>query len=309
MRAETVFEAIGDTPLVELTELAPADGARMFLKLEGTNPTGSMKDRMALAMIERAREEGLLSPGQRVVENTGGSTGSSLAMVCAIKGHPLSLVTADCFATEKLDTMRAFGADVEVLETPGGELYPGLSEEMQARAREIRTETGAYYTNQIHNEHQLSGYRAIGEELHRDCPELTDFVMCVGSGGCAMGTASALRDHQQEVRVTLVEPAESPVVTDGEAGEHGIEGVGLIEEPPLLDESLYDAVRATPEAEARRAARRLATEEGVFAGASAGLNVASARAVAENRSPEETVVTVGCDTGLKYLQGSLHGNH
>lgn len=306
MRTDSIFEAIGDTPLVELTELSPRDGARVFVKVEGENPTGSMKDRMALAMIERAEQEGLLSQGQRVVENTSGSTGSSLAMVCSVKGYPISLVSADCYAAEKLATMRALGADLEVLETPDGEVYPDLSEEMQARSSEIRAETGAYYTNQLENEHQLDGYRTLGEEILRDCPEITDFVACVGSGGLAMGASSAFRDQDTDVHVTLVEPTESPVLSDGKTGEHGIEGVAGNEPVPLLDAALYDEILATPEARAQRYARRLATEEGIFAGASAGLNVASAVSVAENRSSDAAVVTVACDTGLKYLQGSLY---
>lgn len=306
MRTNSVLEAIGDTPLVELTELAPTDGPRVFVKLEGENPTGSMKDRMALAMIEEAERAGVLSPGQRVVENTAGSTGSSLALVCTVKGYPFTAVSADCFAEEKLNTMRALGAELEVLETPEGELYPGVVDDMVARVRELRDETGAYWTNQIENDHQLVGYRAFGEEVLRDCPEITDFVMGVGTAGCAMGTANAFRDRGVDVHVTLTEPAESPVLSEGRLGSHDIEGVSVLNPPPLLDGSLYDDVSPISESEAEQTARRLAAEEGIFAGASTGLNVASALTVAEDRPPDAAVVTVAVDTGLKYLRGQLY---
>lgn len=307
MRAGSILDTIGDTSLVELTRLSPEDGASVFAKVEGANPTGSMKDRMALAMIEGAERDGRLAEGQRVVENTGGSTGSSLALVCSVKGYPISLVSADCFAEEKLSTMRALGAELDVLETPEGKAYPGVVEDMRERALAIRDETGAYYTNQIENEDQKEGYRALGEEILRDCPGITDFVMSFGTAGCAMGTASAFRDAGEEVHVTLAEPSESPILTKGERGSHEVEGVAVLNTPPLLDDELYDDVLATPEAEARRWTRRLAREEGVFAGTSTGLNVASAVRVAEQRPPDAAVVTVAVDTGLKYLRGSLYG--
>lgn len=305
-RAESTLETIGETPLVELTHLAPEDGARVFAKVEGRNPTGSMKDRMALAMIRGAERDGLLAPGQRVIENTAGSTGSSLAMVCSVEGYPFTVVSADCFAVEKINTMRAFGAEVEVLATPEGTLYPGVVEDMRERVREIEAETGAYYTNQIDNEHQLDGYRQFGEEIRRDCPEITNFVMSAGTGGCAMGTALAFREAGVDVRVTLVEPEESPVLTSGTRGSHDIEGVSVLNPPPLLDEELYDEVLTLPEEAAKRHARRLAAEEGIFAGASSGLNVAAAVGVAETLPRDAAVVTVACDTGLKYLAGDLY---
>lgn len=306
MKTDSVLETIGDTPLVELTSLAPEDGARVLVKIEGTNPSGSMKDRMALAMIEVAERSGRLIPGQRVIENTAGNTGTSLAMVCSVKGYPFTAVSADCFAEEKLDTMQVLGAEVVVLETPHGDVYPGIVEDSRARVFEIRDETGAYYTDQIENQHQLTGYEALGQELLEDCPKLTDFVMAVGTGGCAMGVATAFRDQNAPVRVTLVEPAESPVLTEGRVDAHDLEGVAVINPPPLVDETLYDGVRTILESEAQRYARRLAVEEGIFAGPSSGLNVAAAIEIARQRPPTSIVATIAVDTGTRYAREPIY---
>jgi cysteine synthase A len=304
MTALSTLESVGTTPLVELDALRPAGGARVLVKREGANPTGSMKDRMAVAIVRAARERGDLSPGQRVAEFTGGSTGSSLAMVCAALDHPVTLLTADCFATEKIRTMRAFGADVEVLETPDGQVHPGLIDDWRERLDVVVDETGAYWTDQLRNADALDGYAALGEELLADAPGVTDFVMGVGTGGCAMGTARALR-AERDVRVTLLEPAESPYLSVGEGGDHDVEGLAVVEQPPLLDEDLYDEIRTVPESEARSMARRLAVEEGLLAGTSTGLNVAAALETAAERDPDDVVTTVACDTGLKYLGGDL----
>ncbi len=304
MLAVSTLEAVGATPLVELDSVRPAGGARILAKWEGANPTGSMKDRMAVAIIRGARERAELGPGQRIVEYTGGSTGTSLAMVCAALDHPATLLTADCFATEKIRTMRAFGADVEVLETPDGHIHPGLIDDWQERLDAVVEETGAYWTDQLHNTDALDGYATLGEEILGDAPGVTDFVMGVGTGGCAMGTARALR-AERDVRVTVLEPAESPYLSAGEGGDHTVEGLAVVEQPPLLDEDLYDDVRTVPEAEGRAVARRLASEEGLFGGASTGLNVAAAVELAAQRDPDDVVVTVACDTGLKYLDDDL----
>ena len=304
MTAVSTLEAVGRTPLIELDAVRPAGGARVLAKWEGANPTGSMKDRMAVAILRAARERGELAPGQRVAEYTGGSTGSSLAMACAALDHPVTLLTADCFATEKIDTMRAFGADVEVLETPNGRVHPGLIDDWQARLDEVVAETGAFWTDQLHNADALDGYANLGEELLADAPDVTDFVMGVGTGGCAIGTARALR-AECDVHVTLLEPAESAYLSTGTGGDHSVEGLAVVEEPPLLDEGHYDEVRTVPEAAAREMSRRLAAEAGLFAGTSTGLNVAAAVEVAAEREPEDVVTTVACDTGLKYLDGDL----
>lgn len=304
MTTVSILEAVGGTPLIELDAVRPAGGARVLAKWEGANPTGSMKDRMAVAIIKGARERGDLEPDQRVAEFTGGSTGSSLAMVCAALGHPVTLLTADCFATEKIRTMRAFGADVEVLETPDGEVHPGLIDDWQERLDIVVDETGAYWTDQLNNVDALDGYASLGQEILADAAGVTDFVMGVGTGGCAMGTARALR-AAHDVRVTLLEPAESPYLSAGGGGHHNVEGLAVVENPPLLDEDLYDDVRTVPETDARDMVRRLAAEEGVFTGTSTGLNVAAAVEVAAESDPDGVVTTVVCDTGLKYLDGDL----
>lgn len=304
MDSPGVLTAIGETPMIELANARPDGGARVLLKWEGANPTGSMKDRMALAMLRAARDRGELSPGQRVVELTGGSTGSSLAMVCAALGHPITLVSADCFASEKLRTMRAFGADLEVVETPAGEVHPDLIDDMRDRLRTVRAETDAYWPDQFTNTDALDGYAVLGEEILDQAPGVTDFVMGVGTAGCAMGTTRGLRDGR-DVHVTILEPAEAPYLTEGTGGDHQVEGLAVVADPPLLRESRYDDVRAIEESRARSTVRELATEEGLFAGTSTGLNVAGAVDVATERSPDDVVVTLACDTGLKYLDGDL----
>jgi cysteine synthase A len=269
-----------------------------------------MKDRMALAMIQGATREERLLPGQPVVEYTGGSTGSSLAFVCAALGHPLHIVTADCFSPEKIRTMRALGADVEVLQTPEGKVYPGLGARLVERARELQKEKSAYWTNQIQNPHQVDGYAAMAREILADCPGLTDFVMSVGGGGCATGNARTFREAGVAVRTTLVEPAEAPYIsTDSTTGKHGIEGIAVFPRSKLalLRDDLIDAVLSVPEAEGREMARRLAREEGLLAGTSSGLNLAAAVRIARERPAEAQVVTVLVDTGLKYLSGDLFG--
>lgn len=305
MLARDVSEAIGDTPLVQVEAISPDEGARVLAKMETTNPTGSMKDRMALAMIDRAEAEGLLDPGQPVVEYTGGSTGSSLAMVCATRDYPLHIVTADCFSDEKIATMRALGAKVEVLETPEGRVYPGLQPRMEARVEALRDKLGAYWTQQMANPHQLDGYGAMAREILEIEDGITDFVMAVGTGGCAMGHARAFRAEDASVHVTLVEPDEAAYLSQGEGGAHGVEGIAVMADPPLVDDALYDDVVTVPEADGRATARRLARQAGLFVGASSGLNLAAAERIARRGDPDDAVVTVAVDTGLKYLAGDL----
>ena len=306
MTAKSALNAIGDTPLVELESLRPEEGARIYAKWEGANPTGSMKDRMAVGMIRGAEEDGDLEPGQHVVEFTGGSTGSSLALVCSVLDYPLTLLTADCFAEEKIRTMQALGATVEVLETSDGKIHPGLFEEWNARVDELIPALGAFFTDQFNNPHHPEGYRPLGHEIVTDCPVVTDFVMGVGTGGSTMGTTTGLLDEREGITVTVVEPEESSVLTDGEPGSHSIEGVAIGVHPPFLDEDRYDAAMTVPESTARLMARELATKDGLFAGTSTGMNVAAAVEVARERDRNEAVVTIACDTGLKYLHGDLY---
>src|SRR5947209_9128432 len=258
MSLGTVIQTIGNTPLIELRKLRPAGGARVLVKYEGGNPTGSMKDRMALAMIEGARRDGRLAPAQRVVELPGGSTGASLALVCSGLGHPLTIVTSDAVAREKIDMTRALGAEVEVLKTPEGKVHPGLVPQMRARVEEIVKQTGAFWTDQFNNRHQLDGYAPLAQEVLRACPEVTHFVQIVGTAGSSMGVARELRRAKPEVRVTLVEPSSSPWLSEGRGGSHGVEGTAGVARPPLLDRTLYDEVTAIDESEGRDMSRRLA---------------------------------------------------
>ena len=306
MPSTSVLEAIGNTPLVQLRSVVPSGAARVFIKLEYYNPTGSYKDRMALSTIEPERK-GKLRPGMRVVEYTGGSTGSSLALVCAVKGYRFTPISSDAFAREKLDTMRAFGGDLMMVPSDGGK----ISAELFARFREaVARETAdpnVFWADQFNNPDVVEGYTAMGREIlaQMDAP-IHAFCAAVGSGGMLVGVSRALKAGGCTARVVALEPAESPVLTTGQSGAHRVEGVGVGFRPPHLQPGDYDEVRAVPEAVARAMARQLAREEGIFAGTSTGLNVSAAVELARRLGPEATVVTVAVDSGLKYLSGDLY---
>jgi cysteine synthase A len=302
----TVLGAIGNTPLVRLQKIVPPESAEVWVKLEYFNPTGSYKDRMALAMIEGAEKRGDLRPGMRVVEYTGGSTGSSLAFVCAVKGYPFTVVSSDAFAQEKLRTMQAFGAELVVVPSDDGGITPNLIPRMMARAEAIAAEGNAYWTNQFHNADAVTGYAGIGREVAAQADGPVDaFCGAVGTAGMLVGAARGLREAGSRARIVALEPTASAVLSGGEAGAHHVEGIGVGFVPPLLEPSTYDEVRAIDEAEARQTARLLAREEGIFAGVSSGMNVAGALEVARELGPGHAVVTVAVDTGLKYLSGGL----
>ena len=301
----STLEAIGNTPLVELRRVVSPESATVLVKLEYYNPRGSYKDRMALSMVEEAEKRGDLRPGMTVVEYTGGSTGSSLALVCAIKGYAFKAVSSDAFARDKLATMRAFGADLHLEPSVGGMITPDLVPRMMELAGKIATEEGTYFTNQFHNADMLIGYEQIGEEMVQQMGGAPD-VFCggVGSGGMLMGVARALR-LAGETRIVALEPGGSPLLSTGRAGVHHVEGIGTGMIPPLLDKEFYNEARAIDEQEARIMARRLAREEGIFAGTSTGLNVVAAIGLAQELGPGHTVATIAVDTGLKYLAGDL----
>lgn len=303
----STLQAIGNTPLVRLNKIVPPNSADVLVKLEYVNPTGSYKDRMALAMIEEAEKRGDLRPGMTVVEYTGGSTGSSLAFVCAVKGYRFRVVSSDAFAQEKLRTMQAFGAELTIVPSEGGKITPDLIPRMMEVAKEIAAEGNAYWTNQFHNRDAVKGYQSIGRELLEqvDGPIHT-YCGGVGTAGMLIGVATALREGGAQTRVVALEPAESPLLTTGKPGTHHVEGIGTGFVPPMLDQALYDEARAINEDLARQTARRMAREEGVFAGISSGLNVAAALQIAQEIGPGHTVVTVAVDSGLKYLAGDLY---
>jgi cysteine synthase len=303
----SVLDAIGNTPIVRLGKVVPPVAAEVWVKLEGCNPTGSYKDRMARALIEAAETRGELRVGMTVVEYTGGSTGSSLAFVCAVKGYRFLAVSSDAFAPEKLRTMRAFGAEVIIVPSDGGVITPDLIPRMIDRARTLAQEPDTYLTNQVYNRDSLKGYELIGAELVEQLNgSITAFCAGVGTGGLLMGVASVLRRLPDRVRVVALEPASSPILSAGRAGSHRVEGIGIGFVPPLLDPAYYDEARGIEEAEARAMVRRLAAEEGIFAGTSTGVNVVGALELARELGPGHRVVTVACDSGLKYLAGDLY---
>lgn len=302
----SVLETIGNTPVVELRKIVAPESARVLVKLEYFNPTGSYKDRMARAMIEEAEARGDLRPGMTVVEFTGGSTGSSLAFVCAVKGYRFKVVSSDAFAREKLRTMRAFGAELTLVPSKGGMVTPDLIPRMVEEARKLAAEPNAYWTNQLHNQDMIKGYETLGHELATQADGTIDvFCAGVGTAGMLIGTARGLRSDMPAVRVVALEPASAALLSRGVAGAHHVEGIGIGLVPPLLDHTHYDEVRAIAEEDARAVARRLAQEEGVFVGTSSGLNVAAALQFARELGPGQTVATVAVDTGLKYLDGDL----
>jgi cysteine synthase A len=301
----TVLAAIGRTPVVRLRRLVPPDSADVFVKLEYFNPTGSYKDRMALAMIEGAEARGALRPGMRVIEFTGGSTGSSLAMVCAIKGYPFNPLSSDAFAKEKIDTMRAFGADVEMVPSEGGTVTPALFDRFRTRIAELQAEPGTFYTDQFNNDDALQGYRQIGVELLEQLGTIDAFCGAVGTAGMLVGVSRALKDGGSQARIVALEPLGSPALTLGRGGPHRVEGTATGRVPPHLKQSDYDEARAIDENHARAMAKRLAREEGIFAGTSSALNVVAALQLAVQLGAGRRVATVAVDSGLKYLAGDL----
>lgn len=308
MRAGTsMTDVVGRTPVVQLRSVVPEGAADVFVKLEWFNPTGSYKDRMALSMVDEAEKRGDLRPGMTVVEYTGGSTGSSLAYVCAAKGYRFRVVSSDAFSIEKRKTMQALGADLIVVPSHGGKVTPDLTGRMIERAAELANEPNTYWTNQLHNHDSKVGYRQIGEELLEQMDRPIDvFCAAVGTAGLAMGVAEAFADAEAVTRIVIFEPAATPFITEGRAGTHGVDGIGIGFMPPLLDPDRYDEARAIEESAGREMARRMAAEEGLLAGTSSGLNVAGAVDIARELGPGKTVVTVACDTGLKYLSGDLY---
>jgi cysteine synthase len=303
----SVLEAVGNTPAVRLRKIATREMADVIVKLEYYNPTGSYKDRMALAMIEGAEARGALRPGMRVVEYTGGSTGSSLALVCAIKGYPFVPVSSDGFAKEKLQTMRLFGADLQIIPSEGGKLTPELFRTMIDRARTLGEEPNTLYTDQFNNTDAIGGYMGIGNELFEQVgPELAAFCGGVGTAGMLMGVSRALKAHGCRAKIVALEPTSSPVLTTGKGGSHRVEGIAAGFRPPHLKDGDYDEARTVDEQEARAMARRLAKEEGIFAGTSSGLNVVAALQLAREFGPGKTVATVAVDSGFKYLAGDLY---
>ena len=297
-----ILDSIGNTSLLALRNIAPANGARVLLKLENENPTGSMKDRMALAMIEAAEADGRLQTGGSVVEYTGGSTGVSLSLVCAVKRYPLHVVSSDAFAREKLTHMKVLGARLQIVRSESGHMTEKLTRDMIEAARVIAVETGSFWTDQMNNRDQLAAYTSMADEIWTQSNGAIDgFVQSVGTAASIRGIAEGLRRHNERIRVVAVEPSESPVLSGGKPGAHKIDGVGAGFVVPLWQDGTADQIERISTKEATAMSIRLAREEGLFAGTSTGANVIAALRLAEQLGPHATVVTIMCDTGMKYL--------
>jgi len=299
---QNILECIGNTSLVPLRNIAVPNGARILLKLENENPTGSMKDRMALAMIEAAEKDGRLKPGGSVVEYTAGTTGVSLSLVCTVKGYPLHIVSSDAFAREKLDHIRVLGAELTLVPSDGGRMTAQLTRDMIETARGIQEKTGSFWTNQLHNPDQVGAYHPMADEIWAQTNGSVDcFVQAVGSSASLRGSAEGLKNHKPSVHVVAVEPAESPVLSGGASGAHKIDGIGAGFVVPLWRKEIVDQIEQVSTDDAKAMAMRLAREEGLFAGTSTGANVTAALRVAAKLPPGATIVTLMCDTGMKYL--------
>jgi len=297
-----ILQCIGNTSLLALRNIVPENGSRILLKLESENPTGSMKDRMALAMIEAAESDGRLAAGGSVVEYTGGSTGVSLSLICAVKRYPLHIVTSDAFAREKLDHMKILGAKLQIVPSEGGGMTEKLTRDMIEAACIIAEETGSFWTDQMNNKDQFAAYHKLAEEIWAQTDgQLDGFVQSVGTAASLRGTGEALRRHNKHIRIVAVEPAESAVLSGGEPGAHKIDGIGAGFVVPLWQRDIADQIRQVSTEECVAMTARLAREEGLFAGTSTGGNVIAALRLAEELGPRANVVTVMCDTGMKYL--------
>jgi cysteine synthase A len=302
-----ILDAIGNTPIVRLNKIVPGNGGAVFAKLEWENPTGSMKDRMAQAVISRAEGDGRLRPGDTVLEYTGGSTGTSLALVCAAKGYRNRIVTSEAFSQEKRDHMAALGAELTLVPSEGGLTTKKLVLDMIEAARELSRQPHTCWTDQLNNHDAVAGYHALGEEIWSQTGgEIDAFVHSVGTAASLRGVATVLKRRKPDVRIVAVEPAESPVLQGGPPGPHKIEGVGIGYVPPLWDASLVDDVMAVGTVESKEMARRLAREEALFAGTSSGSNVVAALRVAGQLGARARVVTLLCDSGLKYLSTDVY---
>ena len=302
-----ILNAIGNTSLVRLRRVVPPGCARILVKLEWENPTGSMKDRMAEAVISRAEADGRLKPGDTVIEYTGGSTGASLALVCAAKGYRIKIVSSDAFSREKLDHMVALGAELTLVESEGGRTTKKLILDMIEAARTLSREPHTYWTDQLNNHDSIAGYHALGEEIWQQTEGKVDaFVHCVGTAASLRGVATVLKRHDPDIRIVAVEPAESAVLSGGRPGPHKIEGVGIGYTPPLWEPALVDEILPVKTDDAKDMARHLAREEALFAGTSSGANVVAAIEIGERLGPDATVVTLMADSGLKYLSTDVH---
>ncbi|CAH0045641.1 unnamed protein product [Clonostachys solani] len=304
--SSSALDIIGNTPVIQLKSVVPENSADVFVKLECFNPTGSYKDRMAKSMIEQAEHRGDLKPGMTVVEATGGSTGASLAFICALKRYAFLALAADSIAPEKLRTMSAFGAKLDITHSPSGKTTPDLMASMNRRAADLGSRDEYLYTDQFANRDALIGYAQIGHELVKQFPTGFDaFCGAFGTAGMTMGVSRVIKAYDPKTRVILLEPESAALLAKGQSGPHGVDGTAPGFISTHVDRELYDEARTVDEQDARAMCRRLAREEGLLVGTSSGLNIAAAIELAKELGAGKRVVTVACDTGLKYLNGSL----
>lgn len=302
-----ILDTIGNTPLVELKEVVPSNSARVIAKLEWSNPTGSMKDRMARAAIESAENDGRLLPGGTVVEYTGGTTGVSLAFVCAAKGYKLQIVFSDAFSPEKEQMMRAFGAEVSIVPSNNQGITEKLIREMIEKTRVMSQKPNHWWSDQLNNHDAIAGYLPLGEEIWKQSHgEVDAFVHAVGTAHSIHGTTAALWKHNRNIHIVGVEPSESAVLSGRPSGSHNIEGIGIGFIPPLWEPNQVDEIMTVSTVEAKTMARRLTQEEGIFAGTSSGANVVVALRVAQRLGPKATVATIIVDSGLRYLSTDIY---
>jgi cysteine synthase A len=305
--ATNILDSIGDTPLVALRRIVPRGHARILVKLEGGNPTGNMKDRMAKAAIEAAEADGRLEAQGTVVEYTGGSTGASLALVCAARGYRLKLVTSDAFSEEKTRTAQALGAEIILIPCDDKKVTEELIRRMIDTAREISRAPGHWWFDQLNNPDAAKGYHQMGEEIWTQSEgSVQAFVQSVGSAHSLNGVAEVLRRRNRDLHVAAAEPAESAVLSGRRKGAHKIEGIGIGFTPPHWRPAEVDEIISATTEAAADMCRRLAREEGIFAGTSSGLNVIAALRIAERLGPEATVATIMIDSGLRYLSTDLY---
>jgi cysteine synthase A len=307
--AASVLGGVGNTPLVELRHVVPPGAARIVAKLEWANPTGSMKDRMAVAAISNAEADGRLKPGGTVVEYTAGTTGVSLALVCAAKGYNLEIVFSDAFSDEKRRTMQAFGAHITDVPSDNKQINEKLIKAMIATAAEISKRPAHWACDQLNNHDAISGYLPLGEEIWTQTDGRVDaFVHTVSTAHSIHGVTKALWAHRKAIHIVAVEPAESAVLSGKPSGSHKIEGIGIGFIPPLWEPELVNEIAMVSTDDAKAMARRLARDEGIFAGASTGANVVAAIRVAERLGPKATVATLIVDSGLRYLSTDIFRN-
>jgi len=302
------MEGIGNTPLVKLRHLTDFNSADIYVKIEGANPTGSMKDRMALAMIEGAERRGELKPGGTVVDYTGGSTGSSLAMICSAKGYKAHFVSSDAFAEEKLQTMRAFGAELELIPSENGKITARIIDKALERVREIAKQPNTFYTDQFKNIDNRNAYHKMAYEIMDVLGnDIDEFITGVGTGGCFSGNAEIFKKEISGIRCIPIEPFNVRTLSGGDtSGTHRLDGMGAGFIPEICRLDLADEIISVKDEDAYETARKLARIEGVFGGTTSGSNVWAALQRAKMIGKGKKIVTVICDSGLKYLNGDLY---